>query len=567
MPYYRPSALQYTSLIHHANVSKSQTNTLQRMVETYPDKPWDWESLSMNEAISLTFMLEHPNYPWLWEFVFAFHTHRFIHPYHVETYGAQLRSIYEQRFANPTMDADKQARLSATDTTYTFDTYLLMNSADIEHVLLKLNEMSDDTFTNVLVMSAGSLYVGYNCLWWNPYFTMSEYSRIIALIDQRLRTLLYEKRRIYYTVATYTETFNIADVRVMENISVAEANATHTTTMRHIYECLSIHPNIHFADVESDIHKPWFWVCLWSRSVIDWTLVERCMNSRNTREYVKFATLSRNKSLPWEFVVNHLEYPWVWAHVIANQCFTMEHLRTTLGCPSCVCHESNDIGCLCSVRNSAEVWLDVGLISEGYMLLDIRGPNGPVCRVRVPKTSLLANPNFAMYFRNVRWNSITQLFSNIGFKVGVLGGNVGLLGGNVGDAYNIQHNHGWGRCVLSSNPSVSDEVVRRYADVIQWDWGGLSLNPSLSYAFLAENSDRLHWQLLSKNHFHLCDTYKEHAHWMSQRLERIRVRCARRVLRRSVLIPYLEWYYNPSNPRMKERMRETYEELTQQLAT
>ena len=545
--YTLPRVLKYECLPIRSIDSFYNTdkNTLERMVETYPDKPWDWESLSMNGAISLSFMLEHAQYPWYWEFVFAFHTHRFIHPHHVEQYATTLRHIYDSLFGNPITSEAKRNLLSATDRTYTFETYLAMNSANVEHILEFITDMSDDTFSNI-IMSYGNQYSGHNCLWWNPYLFMDDYVRIIGLVERRARTLLYEKRRLYYTVVHYdhglseSERFIIRDVRILENIEIAEADYTLRNTLRHIYECLSIHTNICFADVDKHIHKPWFWVCLWSRAVIDWSFVERCMSSRDTVGYVKFVTLSRNKSLPWEFVIEHPDYPWVWTHIISNPCFTLSVLRQLL---VCVCSDDDEVEqrppCLCYIRHSS--YIDVCDLKEGYMRLNIGGS------VRVPRNALFDNPNFASCFRKIHMNDMVRLFSNIGFKIG------SLQPPSYTD-YTIQ------RCVLSSNPAISCDIVRRYAN-IPWDWTGLCVNPSLSYEFLSENSDRLEWQQLSANHFHLSDSYKEHMRWKNQMIGRLRVQCARRVLYRSVLLPYLEWYYNPTNPRMIDQSRKEFEEL------
>jgi hypothetical protein len=40
-----------------------------------------------------------------------------------------------------------------------------------------------------------------------------------------------------------------------------------------------------------------------------------------------------------------------------------------------------------------------------------------------------------------------------------------------------------------------------------------------------------------------------------------KTQCVRRVLYQSVLLSYLEWYYNPINPRMRDRFRKEFEEL------
>ena len=507
-------------------------------------------------------MLEHADYPWYWEYIFAFHTHRFIHPHHLPKYEPLLRSIYEQLFATPVISDAKKSLLSATDQTYTFDTYLSMNSTDVEHIIATLQAMSDDTFTNV-VMSYGNQYSGHNCLWWNPYLRMDDYVRIIAVIEERARTLLYDKRRIYYTTVYYEHklselqpgVFYIRDVYIKEAIDIVEANHTLRNTMRHIYECLTIHTNIRFSDVANHIRKPWFWVCLWSRSVVDWDFVESCIASRDTVGYVKFVSLSRNKSLPWEFVIRHLEYPWIWSHIVSNPCFTMDTLRRSIVC-TCGEDSSPNLPCLCYLRDASSC-VDVATISEGYMQLDIRGMDGRVRQVKVARSSLLDNPNIAPYFRNVRWNDMIRLFSNIGFQVGMLPQRSDR-GSERFSAYGMQ------RSVISSNPNISGDIVRRYSHV-PWDWAGLSLNPSLSFDFLSENSDRLEWVHLSGNHFHLSDSYKEHRRWKGDLIRALRVRTAKRILLRSVLLPYLEWYYNPSNPRMMERCRGEYEILTRDL--
>ena len=42
------------------------TNTLQKLIEKYPDKDWDWDELSRNPNITLEFIEKHPKKPWNW---------------------------------------------------------------------------------------------------------------------------------------------------------------------------------------------------------------------------------------------------------------------------------------------------------------------------------------------------------------------------------------------------------------------------------------------------------------------------------------------------------------------
>lgn len=39
-------------------------NILEKLVEKYPEKPWDWEYLSINPNITAEFIEKHINMPW-----------------------------------------------------------------------------------------------------------------------------------------------------------------------------------------------------------------------------------------------------------------------------------------------------------------------------------------------------------------------------------------------------------------------------------------------------------------------------------------------------------------------
>ena len=41
-------------------------NTLQKLINKYPDKPWDWGWLSENPNITPEFVEKYPNKPWNW---------------------------------------------------------------------------------------------------------------------------------------------------------------------------------------------------------------------------------------------------------------------------------------------------------------------------------------------------------------------------------------------------------------------------------------------------------------------------------------------------------------------
>jgi hypothetical protein len=42
-------------------------NTLVKLLEKFPDKPWYWRAVSSNPNITFEYILEHPDKPWDWE--------------------------------------------------------------------------------------------------------------------------------------------------------------------------------------------------------------------------------------------------------------------------------------------------------------------------------------------------------------------------------------------------------------------------------------------------------------------------------------------------------------------
>ena len=42
-------------------------NPLERILERYPDKPWDWDSISCNTNLQLEWIVKYPDEDWDWE--------------------------------------------------------------------------------------------------------------------------------------------------------------------------------------------------------------------------------------------------------------------------------------------------------------------------------------------------------------------------------------------------------------------------------------------------------------------------------------------------------------------
>jgi hypothetical protein len=47
-------------------ISKNLNITME-MIESHPDKPWDWECISENPNITMEMIEAHPDKPWNWE--------------------------------------------------------------------------------------------------------------------------------------------------------------------------------------------------------------------------------------------------------------------------------------------------------------------------------------------------------------------------------------------------------------------------------------------------------------------------------------------------------------------
>ena len=45
------------------------SNTLIRLLEAFPDKPWDWDYISRNPNITMKDILEHHEFPWDWDYI------------------------------------------------------------------------------------------------------------------------------------------------------------------------------------------------------------------------------------------------------------------------------------------------------------------------------------------------------------------------------------------------------------------------------------------------------------------------------------------------------------------
>ena len=44
-------------------------NDLIKLLDLYPDKPWDWDGLSSNPNITWEFVQANPNKPWEWVYL------------------------------------------------------------------------------------------------------------------------------------------------------------------------------------------------------------------------------------------------------------------------------------------------------------------------------------------------------------------------------------------------------------------------------------------------------------------------------------------------------------------
>jgi hypothetical protein len=50
----------------HPTKRNKVINHLQTLLLKYPDKPWDWDSISWNPNITMEFIDKYPNKPWNW---------------------------------------------------------------------------------------------------------------------------------------------------------------------------------------------------------------------------------------------------------------------------------------------------------------------------------------------------------------------------------------------------------------------------------------------------------------------------------------------------------------------
>lgn len=328
-------------------------NHLTKLLELYPDKPWNWYDVSKNPNITWEYIMNNPDKLWNWygisgnpNITWEIVQNNLNKPWDWSFLSKNKNITWEIIQKNPTQTWSwlkpecikfyyKWYMRVSNKKTMINNSMRLYNTCDVLEDIIKKNyekkwsyeALSENSNLTWKIVS-NNLDKNWNWdkIYKNPTITFDLYENLKDLRDREWEEIEgYFRPNIYFVSKNSKVTWEIIvdgnffkyldwDWRgVSENPNITQEIINNNPTKNWNYSYMSNNSNITFDFVKQHIDKPWDWRWLSQNPNITWDIIKQ--NPCYLRDYIY---ISHNPNLTWEIVHNNIHKSWCWSGLSEN---------------------------------------------------------------------------------------------------------------------------------------------------------------------------------------------------------------------------------------------------------